>query len=129
MRLLLDTQALLWFDEGSSRLSHRAKALLEDPMNDLLLSAASYWEIAIKVSTKKLVLATPFHEFITRVIADNSLTILPIEVVHCAELISLPFHHRDPFDRVMIAQSIIERVPVVTSDDQFEKYPVTRLWD
>ena len=129
MKLLVDTQTLLWFDEENSRLSARAKSLLADPANDLWLSAASYWEVAIKLSNRKLTLSSPFDKFMARVIADNDLSILPIELAHCAELISRPFHHRDPFDRVIIAQAIVEELAIVSSDELFDDYPITRLWN
>ena len=129
MNLLVDTQALLWFDEANAQLSSFAKSLIEDPANELWLSAASYWEVAIKLGTHKLTLKSPFNDFMTRVISDNGLKILPIKISHCAELISLPHHHRDPFDRVMIAQAIVEKIAVVSADAQFDEYPITRLWN
>ena len=129
MRLLVDTQSLIWFDQNDPRLSIRAKSLLESPDNELWLSPASYWEIAIKVSLGKLTLTTSFDEFLTRIIAQNRLVVLPILVEHCATLIGLAHHHRDPFDRMLIAQAITEKVAVVSSDEQFDVYPVTRLWN
>ena len=129
MKLLVDTQALLWFDEANAQLSSFAKSLIEDPANELWLSAASYWEVAIKLGTHKLTLKSPFDEFMTRVISENGLKILPIKISHCAELIYLPYHHRDPFDRVMIAQAIVEKIAVVSADAQFDEYPITRLWN
>lgn len=129
MNLLVDTQALLWFDEANAQLSSFAKSLIEDPANELWLSAASYWEVAIKLGTHKLTLKSPFDEFMTRVISENGLKILPIKISHCAELIYLPYHHRDPFDRVMIAQAIVEKIAVVSADAQFDEYPITRLWN
>ena len=128
MKLLLDTQSLIWFDQDDPRLPARAKALLESSENELWLSPASYWEIAIKVSIGKLTLASPFDEFMTRIIAQNGLVVLPILVKHCWLLVGLEYHHRDPFDRLLIAQAMSECVPVVSSDEQFDAYPVTRLW-
>jgi PIN domain nuclease of toxin-antitoxin system len=127
MNLLVDTQALLWFDEANAQLSSFAKSLIEDPANELWLSAASYWKVALKLGTHKLTLKSPFDEFMTRVISENGLKILPIKISHCAELIYLPHHHRDPFDRVMIAQAIVEKIAVVSADAQFDEYPMTRL--
>jgi PIN domain nuclease of toxin-antitoxin system len=103
VRLLLDTHALLWFIWGNAKLSAAALAVMADPANVLLVSVASYWEIAIKVSVGKLKLSVPFEEFANDAITDNNLTVLPIDVRHAAALVSLPFHHRDPFDRLLVA--------------------------
>ena len=129
MKLLLDTQSLIWFDQNDPRLTARAKALLESSENELWLSPASYWEIAIKVSIGKLTLAAPFEDFMSRIVAQNGLIILPILVKHCSVLVGLEYHHRDPFDRLLIAQAMSEDIPVVSSDEQFDAYPVTRLWN
>jgi PIN domain nuclease of toxin-antitoxin system len=128
VRLLLDTLALLWFIWGNARLSSAARLVMADPANVLLVSMGSFWEIAIKVSVGKLKLAVPFEEFANDAIADNDLTILPIDVRHTAAVVSLPFHHRDPFDRLLVAQAIEERIPIVSSDTVFDSYAVTRLW-
>jgi PIN domain nuclease of toxin-antitoxin system len=103
MRLLLDTHTFLWFIDDSSRLSVQAKNLLEYDA-DLLLSTASLWEIAIKTSIGKLILAQPYSVFIPQQLALNSIEILPINLAHLVLLSTLPFHHRDPFDRLLIAQ-------------------------
>jgi len=129
VKLLLDTQSLIWFDQDDPRLSSRAKSLLEAPDNELWLSPVTYWEIAIKASLGKLTLTTPFDEFLTRIVVENRLVVLPILVEHCAALIGLAHHHRDPFDRLLIAQAITEKVAVVSSDEQFDAYPVIRLWN
>lgn len=128
MKLLLDTQSLIWFDQDDSRLAARAKSLLESSENELWLSPATYWEIAIKVSIGKLTLAAPFDEFMSRIVSQNGLLVLPVLVKHCSALIELEYHHRDPFDRLLIAQAMTEGIPVVSSDEQFDAYPVTRLW-
>lgn len=103
MKLLLDTHSFLWFIEDNSRLSARAKNLLESD-TELLISAASLWEIAIKMSTGKLTLTQPFEQFIPNQLTSNAIEIMPITVEHLAVLSALPFHHRDPFDRLIIAQ-------------------------
>ncbi len=128
MKLLLDTQALLWFLLNDARLSGTAQSLITDAGNDLLLSPASYWEIAIKISLGKYALTEDFAEFMERQIAENDLTVLPITVKHAAGVATLPFHHRDPFDRLLIAQAMAENVPVLTADPVFDLYPVTRMW-
>src|SRR5579872_5414533 len=105
MRLLLDSHALLWFVWNHANLSATARTLITNPKNTLLLSAASIWEIAIKVSIGKLTLADPYDVFMSQAISTTGLTILPIEVRHAAVLTTLPFHHRDPFDRMLVAQA------------------------
>jgi PIN domain nuclease of toxin-antitoxin system len=128
MKLLLDTHAFLWFVLNDARLSPTARALLVDPNNELLLSPASYWEIAIKVSTGKYQVPGAFADFMHAQINQNQLTILPITVPHVAVVAALPFHHRDPFDRLLIGQAQVENVPVVSSDSAFDAYGVIRQW-
>ena len=128
MRLLLDAQALLWFIWDHPNLSAPSRAALSDPGNELLLSMGTYWEIAIKVGIKKLTLAESFESFMNGAIVDNHVIILPITVRHAAELIGLPVHHRDPFDRLLIAQALVEGIPIVSNDTAFDAYPITRIW-
>jgi PIN domain nuclease of toxin-antitoxin system len=128
MRLLLDTHAFLWFILNDPLLSPTARNLIADPNNEIEISPASYWEIAIKISIGKYSLAEPLQDFIEREIATNQFRILPIEPGHVAPLTALPFHHRDPFDRLIIAQALVEQIPVVSADTAFDDYPVTRLW-
>jgi PIN domain nuclease of toxin-antitoxin system len=128
MRLLLDTHALLWFVWNHSNLSATARTLMTDPNNVLLLSAASIWEIAIKLSVGKLTLADPYDEFMNQAISTTGVTLLPIEVRHTGVVTSLPFHHRDPFDRLLVAQSQVEAAPLVSAEAVFDGYGVSRLW-
>src|SRR4051812_37682169 len=128
MRLLLDTHAFLWFIMGSPNLSATARALIEDETNERFLSAASLWEMAIKLSTGKLTLSAPFDVLIPRQLSLNGIGLLSIEVTHAAVVSSLPFHHRDPFDRLLVAQAIVENMPIVSVDKAFDIYAVTRLW-
>jgi len=128
MRLLLDTHAFLWFVTDDPQLSDTARSLVADLSNDVLLSPASYWEIAIKVSLGKYPLTVPFEAFFKRGIEDGKMRILPILVPHAAVLSSLPMHHKDPFDRMIISQALAEQVPVVSVDPAFDPYAVTRLW-
>ena len=128
MRLLVDTQALLWFVWNHTSLSATGRTLMVDPANALFFSAASFWEIAIKVSVGKLTLGDPFEKFITEAITSTRLTILPIEVRYAGVQTSLPFHHRDPFDRMLAAQSLVEGMPLVSADVIFDAYAVQRLW-
>lgn len=128
MRLLLDTHALLWFYLDDPHLSLAAKTEILDPGNDKLVSPAAYWELAIKVSVGKYVLSESIEDFLQHAILDNGFVILPIEPPHVARVAALPFHHRDPFDRLMIAQALVERCHMVTSDARFDAYSVIRMW-
>jgi len=124
MRALLDTSCFLWFIAGSDRLSINARNFILDLNNELVLSAASLWEIAIKVSLGKLDLLQSFEELITTQIESNAINLLPIEIKHLSTFIKLPFHHRDPFDRLIIAQGVTEGIPVISGDSVFQKYNV-----
>jgi PIN domain nuclease of toxin-antitoxin system len=128
MKVLLDTHAFLWFIMGSASLSVNARALIEDAGNERLLSVASLWEIAIKTSLGKLTLSAPFDELIPAQLKLNGIDLLNIKVDHLSTLTTLPFHHRDPFDRLIIAQAIVEKLPVVSLDGAFDTYGVTRHW-
>lgn len=128
MRVLLDTQAFLWFILDDPQLSAKADAMITDPNNDIDLSPASYWEIAIKISIGKYSLPEPYQVFMDREIAANNFRILHIEPKHTSALTTMPFHHRDPFDRLVIAQAMVENLPVVSGDAAFDAYGITRLW-
>jgi PIN domain nuclease of toxin-antitoxin system len=128
MKLLLDTHAFLWFIEGNLDLSDLARNLIEDQRNQRFLSVASLWEMSIKVSIGKLELEMTFAELVDREVYGNAIELLEIQPEHLDELAKLPFHHKDPFDRLMIAQSLVETIPVVTKDSAFASYPVTILW-
>ena len=128
MRLLLDTHTFLWFVLNDTQLSRPADALISEPTNDVFVSPATYWEIAIKVGKKKLDLFAPYDEFMDRGIRGNGFEILPIETRHTSLLTSMPMHHNDPFDRLLIAQSLVEQTPIVSVDTAFDPYGVVRLW-
>jgi len=128
MRFLLDTQAFLWFVLNDRALSQVACDLIADPLNDILLSPASYWEIAIKVSLGKYKIPGSFETWIEHQIQVNELEILPIKVAHAAAIVTLPFHHKDPFDRLLVAQASTEKVPIISVDAVLDKYAVTRYW-
>ena len=128
MKLLLDTHAFLWFVLGDAQLSETAKSSILDAANTKLVSPASYWEIAIKISLKKYTLHEPYEAFMQRGIFGNGFEILPIEPKHTVVLTTLPFHHRDPFDRLMIAQAMVEQMSIVSVDPALDAYPVHRLW-
>lgn len=126
--LLLDTHAMLWFFWDDPRLSRAAKALIEDPDNRKLVSIATCWEIAIKVGLGKLDLGEPSRPFLVREIARNNFELLPIALDHATTVERLATHHKDPFDRLLIAQAIIEGLPIVGADTAFDPYPIRRLW-
>jgi PIN domain nuclease of toxin-antitoxin system len=128
MNLLLDTHAFLWFVMGSDNLSSKARALIEDPANENFLSIASLWEMAIKFSLGKLVLSASFDDLIPEQLNLNGIRLLDISVDHVSLVARLPFHHRDPFDRLLVAQAITEKMPVVSIDAAFDNYGIARLW-
>lgn len=128
MRLLLDTHAFLWFIGGSGKLSGPARKLIEDPANERFLSVVSLWEMAIKVSLGRLELALPFTELVEREVQGNAMEMLAIRPEHLDDLAKLPFHHRDPFDRLIVVQSLVEEMPIISKDKAFESYPVKLLW-
>ncbi|MBV8126515.1 MAG: type II toxin-antitoxin system VapC family toxin [Planctomycetaceae bacterium] len=128
MRLLLDTHTLLWFALTDPQLSGTATSLIIDPDNEKLVSPASYWEIAIKISIKKYALSKSYEIFMDEAIDKNGFGYLHIEPKHTAALTTLPFHHKDPFDRLLIAQAIIEGIPIISGDTVLDSYPVKRLW-
>lgn len=128
MRILLDTHSFLWFINGDPQLSVTARSHMEDETTDLFLSMASLWEIAIKMSLGKLQLAQPYDIFIPQQLTLNEIFLLNITITHTSSVISLPFHHRDPFDRLIIAQSSVEQMPVISKDDVFDTYGIKRIW-
>ncbi|XGV99573.1 MAG: type II toxin-antitoxin system VapC family toxin [Leptolyngbya sp. BL-A-14] len=128
MKLLLDTHTFLWFIEGSSNLSNTARSLIEDAKNQRFLSVASLWEMSIKVSMSKLMLQMSFTDLVTQQVYGNAINLLEIRAEHLDELAKMPFHHKDPFDRLIVAQSIVDNMAVLSKDSAFGSYPVTLLW-
>lgn len=128
MRLLIDTHSLIWTMDDPRKLGGTATAHLQDPANDLLVSAATIWELAIKFGQGKLALSLPYRQWINRAIADLDLITLPITVEYAERQSMLPPHHRDPFDRLMVAQALVENIPIVSIDAALDLYGVTRLW-
>lgn len=126
--LLLDAHAVLWFVWDDPKLSPKAKALVEDAANRKLVSIASCWEIAIKVGLGKLNLGEPCRSFLPREIARNNFELLPIALEHATTVEGLTMHHRDPFDRLLIAQAMVEGLPLVSADVVFDQYEISRLW-
>jgi PIN domain nuclease of toxin-antitoxin system len=128
MTLLVDTHSFLWFNQDDPALSARAKALLEDPANEKLVSLACCWEIAIKAGIGKLALGEPTATYIPNALARAKFGTLPITLDHVVAVERLPPHHRDPFDRMIVAQALAENVAVVSADAVLDAYGVTRLW-
>ena len=128
MKLLLDTHSFLWFIDGNPRLSATARQLIEDPANERLVSIASLWEMAIKASIGRLTFAQPFATLMLDQLQRNSMQVLDITLTHTAYVATLPFHHRDPFDRMLIVQALVETIPIISVDSVFDAYGVTRLW-
>lgn len=128
MILLLDAHTFLWFIAGDKRLSTVGRSLIEDPNNNSLVSATTLWEIAIKTSLGRLILGVPFDELVHDQIQNNGFGILPIEVEHLKSLVNLPFHHRDPFDRLLVAQAIAEEIAIVSADAVLDRYEIKRRW-
>ena len=136
MRFLIDTHVFLWFINGDNRLSQSVRKAIEGEENEVLLSIASVWEIAIKTNVGKLGLAKPFAELIPEQIIENEIELTPISMDDLKVVALLPLHHRDPFDRLLIAQavslrecgSIAEDIPIISKDTAFDSYEVKRLW-
>jgi PIN domain nuclease of toxin-antitoxin system len=127
MRVLLDTQVWLWMLAAPDRLSTESRALLVAAENELLLSAASAWEIAIKHGLGKLQLPESPAEYVPRMMVHTSVTPLPVHHRHALHVAELPEHHRDPFDRLLIAQAQVERVPIISADRHFRQYDIEVL--
>ena len=128
MKLLIDTHTLIWAVDNPAKLGRTAAAELRNPGNALLLGAGSLWEISIKVGQKKLDLSLPFRQWMSQAITDLGLTILPITVESADVQAGLPRHHGDPFDRLLVAQALVDQVPIVSGDKQLDAYGVTRIW-
>lgn len=126
MRILIDTHVLLWGLQDETRLSRRVGTLL--PTADVWMSVAGLWEIIAKVQVGKLELPSPVGGYLTGKLTENGVSILPITLDHVKRLEQLPLHHRDPFDRILIAQSLEQDLPLVTADPVFDRYPIQLIW-
>lgn len=122
MRVLLDTHIFIWWNGDLDRLSPEARSLCEDKENILVLSLASVWEMQIKYQLGKLTFHQPLPEIIQSQQQNNNLEILPIAIEHIYALQNLPAHHRDPFDRLLIAQATVEQIPIITADPALRQY-------
>ena len=128
MRLLLDTHAFLWWVDDAATLSRKARSAIADPDNECFFSLVSSWEMAIKVSLGKLRLPTTIERFVPDQLAANGFREQQIHFRHIARVGTLPFHHRDPFDRLLAAQAMAEELAIVSADPVFRKYGVSRIW-
>lgn len=128
MDILLDTQAFLWLSSNNAQLTKNAKKVFLDEKNNFFLSMASIWEMSIKCSLDKLKLRPSLERFILNELQENNLEQLNITFQHAIKVKSLPFHHRDPFDRLLIAQALVEEIPILSNDVAFDHYGIKRLW-
>ncbi len=128
MKILLDTHVVMWAVDEPEKLSMTAREQIEDRANELLLSAATVWEMSIKYGNEKLKLSAPFRDWIAQASRELDLRNLGISVEHCDAQTRLVKHHKDPFDRLLIAQAVAENIPVVSADVAFDAYPVRRVW-
>jgi len=126
MKVLIDTHVLLWGLQDAAKVSDRVRTLL--PSADVWISVASLWEIMTKVQIGKLTLPTPVGGYLADKLRMNGVSVLPLTFANVRQLEGLPLHHRDPFDRVLIAQSLEENLPLVSANQQFEKYAVKLIW-
>ncbi len=128
MKLLLDTYTFLWWNTDDPQLSAAARSLIADEQNEIFLSAACVWEIAIKTAKGKLILPEPPEMYVSRRMALYHLQELPIHIRHAARVYELPHHHDDPFDRLLVAQSQSESLPLLSADAEIRKYDVSVMW-
>ena len=128
MKYLIDTHTFLWIISNDQKLSEKAKNLYLHTENIIFFSLASIWEMVIKISLKKLSIEEPLKDFVQSQIKGNDIKILNIEIKHILSLENLPYYHRDPFDRLIISQSMNENIPLLSSDTVFDLYPIKRIW-
>jgi PIN domain nuclease of toxin-antitoxin system len=121
---LLDTHAFLWWIGDDPRLSERAREVFSDGDNDLVFSAASGWEIAIKARLGRLHVPGDLNTYLVRQLTENYTSVLPVHLSHALRVHALPDHHRDPFDRLLVAQAIVEEIPLLSADPRIARYPV-----
>ena len=129
MTHLLDAHALIWSQDDPVRLGAAPVTVMSDPANVLAVSIATIWEIGIKTAIGKLRLSKPFRDWLDTAVSDLGLVIMGMTVDHVERQAGLPLHHRDPFDRILAAQSLVASLPLVSSDSIFDTYSVNRVWD
>jgi PIN domain nuclease of toxin-antitoxin system len=128
MRVLLDAHTMIWAGDDPAKVPAAAMSLMQDSANELLISAGTIWEMAIKAALGKLPLSLSFRQWLDKAIVDMRLSIMAITVDHVERITGLPFHHRDPFDRLLAAQSLTEKISLVSGDVVFDAYGVSRIW-
>jgi PIN domain nuclease of toxin-antitoxin system len=128
MKYLLDTHAFIWMDSDPARLSSRVTAICQDSTQTLLLSMASVWEMQIKLQAGKLTLPAPLVQIVENQRQANRIGLLPIELSHVLGLANLPAHHQDPFDRILVAQAVVEGLALISHDPRLALYPVSVVW-
>jgi PIN domain nuclease of toxin-antitoxin system len=128
MKALLDTHTFLWWNSNDPLLSPTARQLIADPQNEIFLSVASGWEIAIKAGKGKLILPEPPEQYVPKRVSHYRFTVLAIQMSHVLQVALLPNHHSDPFDRLLIAQSLVENIPLLSADSEFSNYPIKTVW-
>lgn len=128
MKLLLDTHSFLWFVEDDPHMPDHVKDLIEDEQHEKYFSIASAWELAIKVGLGKLTLSLPLEIYLPDSLQRNGIGLLPITLNHAIHVASLPLHHKDPFDRLLVTQSLLDAMPIISVDAILDSYGVTRLW-
>lgn len=128
MRVLLDTHAFLWWINDDARLSERAREIFSDGDNDLLFSVASGWEMAIKAGLGRLTVSSNLGPYLLTHLVENAVEVLPISLSHAVGVTELPDHHRDPFDRLLVSQAVVEKLPILSADPEIPRYPVETIW-
>ena len=128
MKVLLDTHTFLWWNMGGEQLSPRAREIIADGRNEIFISAASAWEIAIKAARGRLVLPEEPARYVISRMSQHRFLSLPVQVGHALRVYDLPPHHADPFDRLLIAQSQLESLPLVSRDEDIQKYDLEIIW-
>jgi PIN domain nuclease of toxin-antitoxin system len=128
MSVLIDTHAFFWFCEGNPALSSPSREAIENPANERYVSHVTPWEIAIKLGLEKIILKVPYEKLFPGALIANSITMLEPNLEHYLELIRLPFHHRDPFDRLLVAQAKVEKLALLTHDSSMSAYGIPLLW-
>lgn len=128
MRFLLDTHAFLYFIEGDFRLPLAVRDFIADPENEILLSVASIWEMSVKLNAGKLTLRQPLPDLLQQHADAGGFTTLPVERPHAEHVAALPLRHHDPFDRLLVAQAFVERVPLISGNTALDAYGISRIW-
>jgi PIN domain nuclease of toxin-antitoxin system len=128
VRVLLDTHVFLWWITDDLRLSGRAREVISDGRNELFFSAASGWEIAIKAGLGRLEIRGDLQRFVAEQLSRNAIQTLPIYLSHALHTSTLPRHHRDPFDRILVSQALLEKMPLLSADPQLARYAIEVLW-